>query len=255
MFLFLSSSFVLSACLLAALSTSLDATCPPSQLTLRVVGSKNATGHWEKDVHVDYRGSQTATYWDADFDELSNSLDEFSFTAIARVRGISNNEPIPQSRYVFRGDLRNHSEALRICRNMNATLAVINSDAEAEFLRVLVARSRDPNVKAYPYVYLGFNDIEKEGVFVTMHGVPINETGYIRWAPNEPNNLRFMRPDGILAHENCGTMTLDALLNDTACHIKLPYICEFEDPCNPNRANPATSPEPSSPEENSTYPQ
>ncbi|KAG8229812.1 hypothetical protein J437_LFUL008180 [Ladona fulva] len=69
--------------------------------------------------------------------------------------------------YKFYPDgVKTFNEALNICQNDGAHLAIINSVAESEVLKFIYARFP----KAKEWAYLGFHDLEVEGKFVTISG-------------------------------------------------------------------------------------
>jgi len=86
---YVSSIILLSG--LAAFALSQGVPCrptpKPTELTLTVQGQRNATGHWTKDVAMDYGGMQSPDKWDVDFKETSIDTNGYSFTASASVKG------------------------------------------------------------------------------------------------------------------------------------------------------------------------
>ncbi|KAG8225994.1 hypothetical protein J437_LFUL003053 [Ladona fulva] len=84
------------------------------------------------------------------------------------------------------------NEAITICENDGAHLAIINSNTEAKVLSSIF--SRFPNVK--DWAYLGFHEMEVNGEFVTIFGDSLNSTGYMNWYPGQPDS----------GTEDCGSM-------------------------------------------------
>ena len=62
-------------------------------------------------------------------------------------------------------------EALRVCANEGAHLAIINSEAESKLIRKMY--SRHPKIQNTPdgeFVFLGYHDLYNEGNFETIFG-------------------------------------------------------------------------------------
>jgi len=70
-------------------------------------------------------------------------------------------------RYVYRGDMRNFSDALSVCQQMGARMAVINSERESHYLVNLVQRSRNPAATPVPYTFVG---VFYDGTWKTTDG-------------------------------------------------------------------------------------
>jgi Lectin C-type domain len=51
--------------------------------------------------------------------------------------------------------MRNFSDALSVCQQMGARMAVINSERESQYLVNLVQRSRNPAATSVPYTFVG----------------------------------------------------------------------------------------------------
>ena len=77
--------------------------------------------------------------------------------------------------------------------------------------------------KAFGYMeingwWIGFNDLDAEGVYVWMSGESFD---YVNWALSEPNNYADA--------EHCGSLVSWVKVhgwNDLSCTMKLPYVCE-----------------------------
>ncbi|XP_071450071.1 hemolymph lipopolysaccharide-binding protein-like [Hetaerina americana] len=115
-------------------------------------------------------------------------------------------------------------QALSTCKNDGAHLAIINSQTEEEVLKSIYAK----NPSAKPWAYLGFNDIEKEGDYVTIFGERLCDTGFMKWHPGKPDNHE--------GNEDCGSMFRHGGLNDLYCdkHGPWPFFCEYELPGHPS---------------------
>lgn len=71
----------------------------------------------------------------------------------------------------------------------------------------------------YQEFWIGRNDKEQEGTFVTVDGRTV---GYSNWIPNRPNNVN---------NQDCAAMEKipgdNGKWNDRACDRVFAYICEF----------------------------
>lgn len=112
-------------------------------------------------------------------------------------------------------------DARNICKEDGGDLAVINSEAEAQVLVELMAKSH-PHFDSddLNYVLIGFDDIHHNGKYVTVDGKSLKEAGYEKWARGEPNN-------GKGSIEDCGSMFKDGRLNDMPCWKKCGFVCEL----------------------------
>ncbi|KAL0840845.1 hypothetical protein ABMA28_014650 [Loxostege sticticalis] len=112
------------------------------------------------------------------------------------------------------------SEAYKRCVTDGGHLAVINSDAEAEDLWMLIREQRPKGT-----ALLGMRAWGEHRAWITVHGQSMNDAGYSGWYPGEPNNFKD--------NEACGSMyvggKLEAgILNDVPCTEKHHYICEID---------------------------
>ncbi|PSN53543.1 Hemolymph lipopolysaccharide-binding protein [Blattella germanica] len=112
-------------------------------------------------------------------------------------------------------------EAKAICEREGAHLAIMNSAEEVALLQEF--RRRLPRLHGNgldDLVYLGFNDIQTEGVWVTIFNEPLYLTGYTNWELGEPNNG---------TNENCGCIVLTSgRIHDCLCSDVIPFFCELE---------------------------
>lgn len=66
-------------------------------------------------------------------------------------------------------------------------------------------------------VFIGVNDLEKEGQYVFTDNTPLQN--YSNWREGEPSD-----PYG---HEDCVEMLSSGRWNDTECHLTMYFVCEF----------------------------
>ncbi|GLH07201.1 SFRICE_015007, partial [Gryllus bimaculatus] len=117
----------------------------------------------------------------------------------------------PHSLYKVHRDKASWETARRRCEGEGAHLMFVNSLDEAD--RVL-KRTALPG-----WFWLGFDDFANEGEYVYLDGTRVADSGYERWATDEPTeNL------------NCGVARTDGLLGTGTCKIEREYICEWDKP-------------------------
>nr|CAD7403772.1 unnamed protein product [Timema poppensis] len=147
----------------------------------------------------------------------------------------ANTEPLDQTFSTYRrfeglGYYKLHTKpktwfgARRVCELELAHLAIINSEGEVAALQVLF--QKHPRLMADDQLnseaFVGLNDFENEGKFVTIFGQDIDDTGFNSWSPRQPDNYRDQFQDG----EDCVALYRNGLLNDVPCDIHLPFFCE-----------------------------
>ena len=74
---------------------------------------------------------------------------------------------------------KNYNDAKAQCESDGTYLAIPRSEAENNFFAGLVPFGTG--------IWIGINDIEKEGSFVAVDGRPISWT---KWTPDQPDNFR-----------------------------------------------------------------
>ncbi|GLH04402.1 Hemolymph lipopolysaccharide-binding protein [Gryllus bimaculatus] len=108
--------------------------------------------------------------------------------------------------------------ARRQCAQEGAALAVLTSRREAE----LLSRDFAFNASGAQHGHLAWlaaSDAAQEGAWLTIAGLPLEETGYVKWHPSEPNGGN---------KENCLALTkADGFFIDANCAWKLSYICKM----------------------------
>ncbi|KAK7873154.1 hypothetical protein R5R35_006374 [Gryllus longicercus] len=105
------------------------------------------------------------------------------------------------------------------CEADGALLATASSPAEARLLWRLACELRPPAPEPVPGVWYGASDREREAHFVTVAGVPLNDTGFASFQALAPNGGK---------QENCLFMNKDnGLLDDGLCDWLLGYICKI----------------------------
>ncbi|XP_049880809.1 C-type mannose receptor 2-like [Pectinophora gossypiella] len=123
--------------------------------------------------------------------------------------------------YKFHKMTRIWSRAFMTCMSEGGHLAIINSEVESNILKEIFAKY-PPGTYAGPeintdVVFVGFHDWNERGEYLTIHGQTLNEAGYERWNPGEPNN-----PDS----QFCGGMFRNGNLDNSSCEKRSAFICE-----------------------------
>ncbi|XP_053625135.1 macrophage mannose receptor 1 [Plodia interpunctella] len=124
--------------------------------------------------------------------------------------------------YKFHLSPKNWTEAYTICSSELSFLAVIESQAEADFLQQLTSLAPKDNIPGNYLrgaVHLGYHNRNGNG-WRTIKGTPLENSGYSRWGGGQPDG-------GDL--ERCGTMFYNGQLNDIACDRRCFFICENDD--------------------------
>ncbi|CAB3222948.1 unnamed protein product [Arctia plantaginis] len=116
---------------------------------------------------------------------------------------------------------RNYHRAHFTCSAEGGHLAIINSDQEATVLRELFAKYPPARIVGNFWkdvAFVGFHNWGEGGDWRTIHGQTLNEAGYARFSPGEPNNST--------TGEYCGAIYRTAYLNDLWCENEYAFICE-----------------------------
>ncbi|CAH2234867.1 jg15355 [Pararge aegeria aegeria] len=129
-------------------------------------------------------------------------------------------DEISGSCYKFHGTPRTYSRAFMTCAAEGGYLSIINSEAEANYIRKLFARNPASSMIGPFYkdvAYLGFNDWSEHGDWLTIHDETLEKAGYAKWSTGEPNNK---------TNEFCGGVYRSGLLLDLHCDSVHAFICE-----------------------------
>ncbi|KAK7868060.1 hypothetical protein R5R35_005532 [Gryllus longicercus] len=98
--------------------------------------------------------------------------------------------------------------ARRICQAEGAQLLIVNSQSEAE---AVLGTSGLPS-----WFWLGFDDFDNAGQYITLDGNTLLDAGYEKWDSGEPDKS-----------VNCGVASVRGLLGTGNCNLKREYICEL----------------------------
>ncbi|XP_040178399.1 mannose-binding protein C-like [Rana temporaria] len=111
--------------------------------------------------------------------------------------------------YILNSVEATYSEAKTKCINDGAQLAVPRTLEENQAMFSL-------RKQANRNLFMGINDLQKEGEFRDQSGEAIK---YINWSSGEPNNA--------FGDEDCVVMWEDGRWNDDNCIAKFFFLCEF----------------------------
>lgn len=92
---------------------------------------------------------------------------------------------------------------------------ILNSPEEAQVVANLI------NLAGLHSALVGVDDINREGHFVTVDRIPLEEAGFAGWVKDEPSHGSD-RWD-----EDCGSLQHMGLLNDVSCWSPEAFVCEL----------------------------
>ncbi|KAG6442319.1 C-type mannose receptor 2 [Manduca sexta] len=112
------------------------------------------------------------------------------------------------------------------CAAEGGHLAIINSAAEAQVIRELIASV--PNEAIFGGskggTALGYDDWNEKGIWRTIHGQTLVEAGYEDWSPGQPDNSLASGSEG----QHCGRIFRGGSrqFDDIQCRLQESFICE-----------------------------
>ncbi|XP_023709454.1 hemolymph lipopolysaccharide-binding protein [Cryptotermes secundus] len=207
-----------------------------SSMKFSILSHRNKTGHWIAQVGLQHGGNEAdkGPSWEVDLEHTVTSCDSHDSIDIKATLTAPPDLPTPgyelfplMGYYKFHPIGLTWRDALRVCAQEGAHLAVINSQEEANLIKSLydlhpkVQNSADNN-----NAFLGYHDFYIEGQFETIFGQSLNTTGYKNFTPGQPNNA----PVGTDPEQDCGGVTRAGLLNDLPCNSRYAFFCEMELP-------------------------
>ena len=111
---------------------------------------------------------------------------------------------------------RNYLDAKAQCESDGAHLATPKSESENDFLADLVA-----NLNPRPF-WIGVNDIDQEGEFISIDGDAVSFT---KWHNGEPNNSD--NEDGIVMNWHNWLPDKKGFWNDYAITNRVQFVCFY----------------------------
>ncbi|XP_070798142.1 collectin-10 [Pituophis catenifer annectens] len=106
---------------------------------------------------------------------------------------------------------KNYREALAHCRIREGILAMPKDEAANTVISDYVSQS------GFFRVFIGLNDMEKEGQFMYADHTPLQS--YSNWKEGAPQDTE--------GNEDCVEMLSTGKWNDTECHLTMYFVCEF----------------------------
>ncbi|XP_077980176.1 C-type mannose receptor 2-like [Glandiceps talaboti] len=108
-----------------------------------------------------------------------------------------------------------YAKAQKACEKTDSHLVIINNAGEQSFIEGLL-------IELTHNVWIGLNDIQKEGKWKWEDGSKLSKKKYSNWHTGEPNNGG--------GNEDCAHININENYewNDIACTTKFGYICEKE---------------------------
>ena len=106
------------------------------------------------------------------------------------------------------GNALSYQDASTFCLREGALLASIKDSKVNDILLAMHKEDEDG-------IWIGLNDIMKEGNFQWENSIPVK---YTNWKKNEPNDKGHA--------EDCGEQLMDGTWNDSPCTSKKMFICE-----------------------------
>ena len=107
---------------------------------------------------------------------------------------------------------KNYDDAKAQCKSDGAYLAIPRSEAENDFIAGLI-----PNAD----IWIGINDMAKEGSFVAVDG---RQVSWTKWDKNEPNNLGA-NEDAVEIRQVNVHLTIPKSWNDAHGHLLRKFVC------------------------------
>ena len=127
----------------------------------------------------------------------------------AAVAGVRETE---QKIYLLVKEEKRYVDAQLACQGRGGTLGMPKDEAANGLLAAYVAQA------GLARVFIGINDLEREGAFVYADRSPMQT--FSKWRSGEPNNA--------YDEEDCVELEASGGWNDVACHLTMPFLCEFD---------------------------
>ncbi|XP_064304062.1 collectin-11 isoform X1 [Phalacrocorax carbo] len=114
--------------------------------------------------------------------------------------------------YLLVKEEKRYKEAQLYCHGRGGTLSMPKDETANNLIASYI------NQAGLTRVFIGINDLEKEGNFVYSDRSPMQT--FNKWRSGEPNNA--------YDEEDCVEMVASGGWNDVACHITMYFVCEFD---------------------------
>uniref|UniRef100_H3AI93 Collectin-11 n=2 Tax=Latimeria chalumnae TaxID=7897 RepID=H3AI93_LATCH len=114
--------------------------------------------------------------------------------------------------YLLVKEEKKYIDAQAYCQGRGGTLSIPKDERINNLIASYI------NQAGLTRVFIGINDLEKEGQFVYSDRSPMQT--FNKWRNGEPNNA--------YDDEDCVEMVASGGWNDVACHITMYFVCEFD---------------------------
>ncbi|XP_004582638.2 collectin-11 isoform X2 [Ochotona princeps] len=114
--------------------------------------------------------------------------------------------------YLLVKEEKRYADAQLACQGRGGTLGMPKDEAANGVMAAYLAQA------GLSRVFIGINDLEREGAFVYSDRSPMQT--FNKWRSGEPNNA--------YDEEDCVEMVASGGWNDVACHITMYFMCEFD---------------------------
>nr|XP_056712387.1 collectin-11 isoform X2 [Euleptes europaea] len=114
--------------------------------------------------------------------------------------------------YLLVKEEKRYMDAQLYCQGRGGTLSMPKDENTNALIALYI------NQAGLSRVFIGINDLEKEGNFVYSDRSPMQT--FNKWSTGEPNNA--------YDEEDCVEMIASGGWNDVACHITMYFVCEFD---------------------------
>ncbi|KAH0622048.1 hypothetical protein JD844_023968 [Phrynosoma platyrhinos] len=131
---------------------------------------------------------------------------KFIKKAVAGVRETDNKT------YLLVKEEKRYMDAQLYCQGRGGTLSMPKDESTNSLIASYISQA------GLSRVFIGINDLEKEGSFVYSDRSPMQT--FNKWSSGEPNNA--------YDEEDCVEMIASGGWNDVACHITMNFVCEFD---------------------------
>ncbi|XP_051502343.1 collectin-11-like isoform X2 [Myxocyprinus asiaticus] len=142
---------------------------------------------------------------DIQVEQLTNDL-KFIKNAVAGIKETDSKV------YLLVKEEKRYRDAEVFCQGRSGHLAM---PKEAAANRAIAGYITDASLSR---VYIGINDLEREGHFVYVERSPM--TTFSKWREGEPNNA--------YDDEDCVELVSSGEWIDVACHLTMYFVCEFD---------------------------
>ncbi|XP_011767066.2 collectin-11 isoform X2 [Macaca nemestrina] len=114
--------------------------------------------------------------------------------------------------YLLVKEEKRYADAQLSCQGRGGTLGMPKDEAANGLMAAYLAQA------GLARVFIGINDLEREGAFVYSDRSPMRT--FNKWRSGEPNNA--------YDEEDCVEMVASGGWNDVACHTTMYFMCEFD---------------------------